>query len=232
MAKVVVVAIDGPAGAGKSTVARSVAAKLGYVYINTGAMYRAVALWAVRLGLDLNDHLKLEQLASEASIGFEPGSTRVFLNGEDVTSALSDPAIAEAASVVSAVPGVRRAMVAAQREIAADSSVVMEGRDIGTVVFPDAAVKIYLDADVSVRAERRQKEMAARGQEAEVGEIASQIAERDRRDATRAEAPMTQAPDAVYVDSTGLTAEEVDEAILRIVRSRVSNGKPAQTGKD
>jgi len=225
MSKVVVVAIDGPAGAGKSTVARTVAEKLAYVYINSGAMYRAVALWAMQLSLDLKDHLKLERLAEQARIEFEPGSTRVVLNGNDVTNAISDPAVSEAASIVSAVPGVRRALVAEQRRIAEGMSVVMEGRDIGTVVFPDAAVKIFLDADVQVRAERRSKEMEARGHAADVSEIASQIAERDKRDATRADAPMVQAPDAVYVDSTGLDADGVSDAILRIVRSKVSNGK-------
>lgn len=225
MSKVVVVAIDGPAGAGKSTVAHTVAKKLGYVYINSGAMYRAVALWALRLSIDLNDHLKLVGLAEEARIEFQPGSTRVSLNGEDVTEAISDPAVSEAASVVSAIPGVRRALVAEQRRIAQGTSVVMEGRDIGTVVFPDAAVKIFLDAQVQVRAERRSKELETRGVAADVTEIAAQIAERDKRDATRTEAPMVQAPDAVYVDSSGLDADEVGEAILRVVRSRVSNGK-------
>ena len=225
MSKVVVVAIDGPAGAGKSTVARSVAERLGYVYINTGAMYRAVALWAMQLSLDLKDHLKLEQLAGQARIEFEPGSTRVMLNGLDVTVLINDPAVSEAASIVSAVPGVRRALVAEQRRIAHGASVAMEGRDIGTVVFPDADVKIFLDADVQVRAERRTKELAARGQAADVNEIAASIAERDNRDATRADAPMTQAPDAIYVDSSGLSASEVVDAILRVVRARVSNGK-------
>ena len=225
MSKVVVVAIDGPAGAGKSTVARIVAEKLAYVYINSGAMYRAVALWALRSKIQLTDHLKLEQLAEQARIEFQPGSTRVYLNGEDITAALGDPSISDAASIVSAIPGVRRALVAEQRHIAEGASVVMEGRDIGTVVFPDAAVKIFLDADVQVRAERRGKELEARGQAADLSEIAAQIAERDRRDSTRSEAPMTQAPDAVYVDSSGLDAGEVADEILRVVRSKVSNGK-------
>ena len=225
MTKTVVVAIDGPAGAGKSTVARSVASKLGYVYINTGAMYRAVALWAVRLGFDLDDHIKMTQLAENAKIAFAPGSTSVLLNGEDVSSAILDPAISEAASKVSAIPGVRRAMVEEQRRIAEGMPVVMEGRDIGTIVFPDAAIKIFLDADVQVRAERRTKELEQRGVAADLEEIATQIAERDLRDATRVESPMVQAADAVYVDSSGLAPDEVDEAILRIVRQRLSNGK-------
>ena len=222
--KVVVVAIDGPAGAGKSTVARTVAEKLSYVYINTGAMYRAVALWALRSDIDLADHLKLERLARQARIEFEPGSSNVFLNGAEIAEALSDPAVSEAASIVSAVPGVRRALVSEQRRIAEGASVVMEGRDIGTAVFPNAAVKIFLDADVQVRAERRTKELEAKGQAADVTEIATRIAERDKRDSTRAKAPMTQAPDAIYVDSTGLDADQVAEEILRVVRSQVSNG--------
>ena len=225
MTKTVVVAIDGPAGAGKSTVARSVASKLGYVYINTGAMYRAVALWAVRLGFDLDDHIRMTQLAENAKIAFAPGSTSVLLNGEDVSSAILDPAISEAASKVSAIPGVRRAMVEEQRRIAEGMPVVMEGRDIGTIVFPDAAIKIFLDADVQVRAERRTKELEQREVAADLDEIATKIAERDLRDATRVESPMVQAPDAVYVDSSGLAPDEVDEAILRIVRQRLSNGK-------
>ena len=228
MSKIVVVAIDGPAGAGKSTVARTVAEMLGYVYINTGAMYRAVALWALQTGIELNDHLKLERLAEQARIEFEPGSTKVFLNGEDISDAVSNPQVSETASIISAVPGVRRALVAEQRRIAEGASVVMEGRDIGTVVFPDAAVKIYLDADVQVRAERRTKELEARGHAADLAFIAAQIAERDKRDSTRAEAPMTQAPDATYVDSSGLDAGEVAEAILRVVRSKVSNGKDVE----
>ena len=227
MSKVVVVAIDGPAGAGKSTVARSVAEKLSYVYINSGAMYRAVALWALQTGIELNDHLKLERLAEQARIEFEPGSTKVLLNGEDITSAVGNPQISEAASIISAIPGVRRALVAEQRRIADGTSVVMEGRDIGTVVFPEAAVKIFLDADVQVRAERRNKELEARGLTADVNEIAVQIADRDQRDRTRAEAPMTQAPDAIYVDSSGLDADEVADAILSVVRSKISNGKAA-----
>ena len=228
MSKVVVVAIDGPAGAGKSTVARTVAAKLGYVYINSGAMYRAVALWALRLTMDLTDHLKLTQLAEHARIEFQPGSTRVLLNNEDVSEAIGDREVSEAASIVSAVPGVRRALVAEQRRIAEGTSVVMEGRDIGTVVFPNAEVKIFLDADVQVRAGRRSRELEARGQSADLGEIAAQIVERDKRDSTRAEAPMTQAPDAMYVDSTGLGPEEVADEILRVVRSKVSNGKDVE----
>jgi cytidylate kinase len=217
--KPLVVAIDGPAGAGKSTIARALARKLGFTYIDTGAMYRAVALWAMRSNIDLDDALKLETLAREARIEFE-GDSKVVLNGEDVTAAIRDPEVSKAASKVSTAPGVRKALRDEQRRIGTLHPVVMEGRDIGTVVFPDADVKIYLDAHPETRAGRRAQEIGA-----EVTHIAREMAERDRRDTTRAEAPLAQAPDAEYIDSTALTLEQVEEAILKIVRARTSNGK-------
>jgi CMP/dCMP kinase len=226
MMKPIVVAIDGPAGAGKSTIARRVAAKLGYLYIDTGAMYRAVALWALRNGVDFVNAASLEQLAIAAQIEFREASTRVLLNGEDITEAIRTPELSDASSRVSTVASVRRALVAKQRQMALSSSVVMEGRDIGSVVFPDAQVKIFLDADSSERASRRLLEMAQKGQSAPAAEIARQIEERDQRDRTRAEAPLLQAPDATYLDSTGLTIDEVEEAVLEIVRARTSNGTP------
>ncbi len=213
-------AIDGPAGAGKSTLARRIAAKLGYLYVDTGAMYRAVALWAMRAGVSLSDMHRLEQLAIEAHIEFTPTSEGVRLNGEDVSTAIRVPEISQAASEISRVPAVRRALVAKQREFAERSSVVMEGRDIGSVVFPDATVKIFLDAQPDVRAERRSIESAL---PADV--VAEQIRERDQRDRTRPESPLVQAPDAVYLDSTGLSIDEVEEALLKIIRDRTSNGK-------
>jgi cytidylate kinase len=217
--KPLIVAIDGPAGAGKSTIARSLARKLGFTYIDTGAMFRAVALWAIRAHVDLNDLHKLEHLAREAVIEFE-GDSIVLLNGEDVTAAIRDPEVSKAASKVSIAPGVRRALRDQQRRIGGKTPVVMEGRDIGTVVFPDADVKIYLDADPHIRAGRRAQETGAA-----VDEIAHEMKERDHRDRTRVEAPLTQAPDAEYIDSTELTPEEVEEAILKVVRARTSNGK-------
>jgi cytidylate kinase len=215
-----IVAIDGPAGAGKSTIARAVAQRLGFTYIDSGAMYRAVALWALRVGVDLDDLHRLEQLAKEARVEFAACDTTVLLNGEDVTAAIREPRVSEAASKVSLAPGVRRAMREEQRRIGASQSVVMEGRDIGTVVFPDAQVKIYLDAAPDVRAERRAAESGGA-----VAEITQEIAERDHRDRTRAEAPLTQAPDAEYLDTTRLSPSEVEEAILKLVRARTSNGK-------
>jgi cytidylate kinase len=217
-----IVAIDGPAGAGKSTIARSLAGRLGIAYVDSGAMYRAVALWALEADIDLDDPFRLEQLAKQARIEFTTPGNNVLLNGEDVTSRIREPRVSDAASKVAAVPGVRRAMRDEQRRIGSGQSLVMEGRDIGTVVFPDARVKIYLDAHPEARAQRRAEESGGT-----VEEIARDILERDTRDRTRAEAPLTQAPDAEYVDSTGLTPQQVEEAILKIVRDRTSNGKAA-----
>jgi cytidylate kinase len=224
MTKRVIVAIDGPAGAGKSTIARRVATRLGFLYIDTGAMYRAVALWGHRQQISWDDHLAMEQLAIAASIGLESNPPRVWLNGEDVTDAIREPAMSQGASKVSAIGGVRRALVAKQREMAENSSVVMEGRDIGTVVFPDATVKIFLDADAEVRAARRLKDLGGKAPSG-AGEVLREIRERDERDRTRAESPLLQAPDALLVDTTPMTIEEVEDAILRIVREKASNGK-------
>jgi cytidylate kinase len=183
-------------------------------------MYRAVALWALRLGVGLDDLYRLDQLAKEARIEFRAGEATVLLNGEDVTAAIREPRVTEAASKVSMVPGVRRAMREEQRRIGTAQSVVMEGRDIGTVVFPEAQLKVFLDADPQVRAARRAAESGG-----EVERIAAEIAERDRRDRTREAAPLTQAPDAEYLDTTRLTPAQVEEAILKLVRERTSNGK-------
>lgn len=220
MSKRITVAIDGPAGAGKSTLARRIAEKLGYLYIDTGAMYRAVALWALRTNVALSDMHRLEQLANEARIGFVAETSAVLLNGEDVSEAIRAPEVGEAASKVSVVPAVRRALVRKQREMGERASVVMEGRDIGSVVFPEATVKIFLDAQPEVRTERRATESAL---PADV--VSQQIRERDQRDRMRAESPLVQAPDAVYVDTTGLNIDEVEAALLKIVRDRTSNGK-------
>lgn len=225
--KRIVVAIDGPAGAGKSTLAKRIADKLGFVYINSGAMYRAIALWAIRLKIALNDMHRLEELAKQAQINLEAGSGRVLLNGEDVTEAIREPAVADAASRVSAVPGVRRALLSLQRGIAEQNSVVMEGRDIGSVVFPLAHVKIFLDAEPAVRAQRRALQLAEDGGDTNLAAVAGELQVRDERDRRRAEAPLVQAPDAELVDTTGLSLEQVEEVILRIVRSRISNGRAA-----
>lgn len=215
-----IIAIDGPAGAGKSTIARRVATRLGFTYIDTGAMYRALALWALRQNLDPCDMHRMGQLALAADIALDPANARVYLNGEDVTEDIRTPAVSDAASRVAAIPGVRRAMVDKQRAIAASQNVVVEGRDIGTVVFPEANVKIFLDAHRETRVDRRQLQTGG-----VKPQIADEIADRDRRDSTRPDSPLAQAPDAIYVDSTSLTLEQVEEAVLRLVRERISNGK-------
>ena len=215
-----VIAIDGPAGAGKSTIARRLAEKLGYIYIDSGAMYRAIALWAIRRNVETSDAHRLEQLARAAEIELLP-LRKVRLNNEDVSDAIRVPEVAVAASRVAAIGAVRAALVAKQQHMADRTSVVMEGRDIGTVVFPNARVKIFLDADPHERVRRRSGEQP----DIPPDQLAAQIAERDARDRGRAESPLVQAPDAFYLDSTGLTADEVEEQILRIVRARISNGK-------
>ena len=221
--KRVVVAIDGPAGAGKSTIAKRAAERLGFTYIDTGAMYRAVALWGLRQSIAFDDMHRMEQLALAAEIELAPG--RIRLNGEDVSEAIRTPEVSNGASRIAVIPGVRRAMVAKQREMGERTSVVMEGRDIGTVVFPQAQVKIYLDANPEERVRRRLQEQRQKGETVTQAAVAALIQERDQRDSTRADAPLAQAPDAVYLDSTGLSIDEVEEAVLKIVRSRVTNGK-------
>jgi cytidylate kinase len=220
LSKRITIAIDGPAAAGKSTLARRIAAKLGFVYVDTGAMYRAVALWALRTNVAPSDMHRLEQLANAAHIEFTSGNHAVLLNEEDVTEAIRTPEVSQAASEVSMVPAVRRALVEKQREIGGQVSVVMEGRDIGTVVFPEATVKIFLDALPEERATRRASEVALPADLVE-----RQIRERDQRDRGRPESPLVQAPDAVYLDTTGLTIDEVEAAILKIIRDRTSNGR-------
>lgn len=223
MTKPVVVAIDGPAGAGKSTIAKRVASRLGYLYVDSGAMYRAVALWAIRNGTELDDWHRLEQLARAADIRLEERSDRIILNGEDVSEAIREEAISDAASRVSAIPGVRRALVEKQKEYAITRNIVMEGRDIGTVVFPDARVKIFLDAAPNIRALRRHEQLLSKGLDCDSSKVEQEMLSRDERDRTRPEAPLLQAPDAEYVDASSMDIAGVEETVLRIVRERTSH---------
>jgi cytidylate kinase len=219
------IAIDGPAGAGKSAAARELAVRLGVPYLDTGAMYRAVALLARRAGLgpelDAEDRKAVVGFAERLGVSFrgDPRAQRVFLDGDDVTEALRSPDVSQLASVVSAIPEVRRQMVRRQRELAARSGGVVEGRDIGTVVFPDATLKIFLTAEPEVRARRRFDELTRRGVAARWEDVLEEQRERDRRDSTRPDSPMRPAEGAVIVDTSLLTLPEVVEAVVALLTS-------------
>jgi cytidylate kinase len=222
---VAVVAIDGPGGAGKSTVARLVAERLGYEYLDTGAMYRAVGLLATEAGVSLDDEQAVAGIAAAAGLRF--AGSRLFAGGRDLGDAIRTLAMGEAASRVSALPAVRRLLVEQQRALAHEGGVVMEGRDIGTNVFPEAPVKVYLTADPVVRAERRRRELVAAGDDAGGDEVLAAVLERDRRDSTRTVAPLRKAGDAVEVDTSAMTLDEVVDAVERIARVRLSGGSEA-----
>jgi cytidylate kinase len=217
-----IIAIDGPVGSGKSTVARGVAELLGYTCLNSGAMYRAVALKAQRRGVALDDAAALEALARDTHIDLEGGTAgqHVLLDGEDVSAAIRTAEISLAASQVAIVPGVRRVMVAEQQRAGARGGVVMEGRDIGTVVFPHAELKVFLDATVEVRAERRWREHQQKGDGITLDQVIEEIRERDRRDRTRETSPLVRAADAVLVDNTAMDAQETARVIALLARER------------
>ena len=222
-----IVTIDGPAAAGKSTAARALAERLGFDYLDTGAMYRAVTLAALRRGLPLSDEPALEKLAGSVQITFR--GRAVFLDGEDVSEAIRDVEVTRASRYVADNPAVRRHMVTLQREAGRTGNIVTEGRDQGTVVFPDAACKIFLTATPEVRAERRQRELAARGQQIPLAQVLNDQAERDRRDADREIAPMVPAPDAIVLDTTAMSFEETVDKLEQVVRQAKDSGSGVES---
>ena len=212
------VAIDGPAGAGKSTIAKLVAKEKGYVYVDTGAMYRGLAIHFLANGIGADEVEKIKEACKDVdvTIRYEDGQQQVYLNGENITSRLREEAVGNMASKSSAIPAVRAKLLELQRELARKENVIMDGRDIGTCVLPDADVKVFLTASVETRAKRRYDELVEKGVACDLEEIAKDIAERDERDSTREIAPLRQAEDAVLVDSSHMTIEEVVEAIVKL----------------
>ena len=213
------IAIDGPAGAGKSTIAKKIAKKLGYIYVDTGAMYRAMALYLIRAKVEPSETEKISEKCREAdiSIDYENGEQIVYLNGENVNGLIRTEEVGNMASVSSANPDVRKKLVELQQKLAASKDVVMDGRDIGTCVLPHAQVKVYLTADSRVRAERRYKELTEKGISCELDTIEKDIIDRDRQDMTREISPLTQAEDAALVDSSHMSIDEVADAIIALM---------------
>lgn len=221
--KTIRIAIDGPSGAGKSTLAKRLAQELGIIYLDTGAMYRAVALKAIRLGLDTRDHESISRIIRDIdiSVKYHDGAQRIYLDGEDVSAAIRTNEVSMGASNVSAFPEVREKLVALQQEIARSNPVVMDGRDIGTKVLPDAGLKIFLTASVEERARRRYNELKEKGLlDKTFDELVAEIEERDHNDSTRACSPLKKAEDAVVVDSTGKTVDELVSLIMDMARKR------------
>ena len=222
MSKRLVIAIDGPSGSGKSTVAQMVAAQLGYSFVESGAMYRAVALLALERGTDLHDGAALGRLAAEASIRFVPQSSgnRLFLGERDVTETVRTPEVTDASSMVSVHTAVRQELVARQRALGRDGGIVMEGRDIGTKVFPDADLKLFLDASAEIRSERRFRDIGDSGEVTQV-HVLQEMAERDRRDREREISPLVSAADSIYIDTSRIGTDEVVERILELVKNKL-----------
>jgi cytidylate kinase len=228
-----VVAIDGPAGAGKSTVSYRLASRLGYVRIDTGALYRAVALLADQRGVSWDDAAALASIAGAAALEFRrvDDATHLFVDGVDRESELRTPHISQCASKVSALPSVRDALMSVQQNMGRAGGVVMEGRDIGTVVFPDADAKFFLTASDEERARRRLKELLAKGTTTTLDEVLAEMRERDARDSQRATAPLKQATDAILVDSTTMTLDEVVETMRAAVEQRLGYERPADRSR-
>lgn len=210
------IAIDGPAGAGKSTIAKTIAKKLDFVYVDTGAMYRAIALYFLRKGVDGRDGETIEKLCPDihVTIEYRDGEQQVLLNGENVSGLIRTEEVGAMASLTSAQPAVREALLQLQRDMAKSANILMDGRDIGTHVLPDADLKIYLTASVSVRAKRRYDELVAKGTSCELSEIEQDMKERDHQDMTREIAPLKKAEDAVLLDSSDMTIDEVVDAVV------------------
>jgi cytidylate kinase len=215
-----VIAIDGPSGSGKSTIGKAVARRLNYLYIDSGAVYRAVGLKALNMGVPLEDNAAVGGIARDATIRLhgDPDHLRVLLDGQDVTTEIRAPVASRASSLVATIQEVREAVVEKLREMSRDSGVVMDGRDIGTKVFPDAQVKLFLDASVEVRTRRRWEE--ERGRQVSVETVRAELEERDRRDTGRLATPLVKAADAVFIDTSELSLDAVVERVLEIVRSR------------
>lgn len=221
-ARELIVAIDGPSAAGKSTAGTRVAKRLGYLYVESGAFYRALAWKVRRSGIDPSDHDALRRLGETTTIEVvrRPDGVRILVDQQDVTAELRTPEMSRIAAQIASNPIVRDPMLRVQRAMAKDGGVVMEGRDIGTVVFPDADVKFYLDADTAVRGERRYKELRLKGLAVELRTTIDEIVARDRKDMTRAVAPLRKAQDAIAIDSTGLTLDEVVDTMVAAVERR------------
>ncbi|HIV03128.1 MAG TPA: (d)CMP kinase [Candidatus Aphodoplasma excrementigallinarum] len=223
--KTVSVAIDGPSGAGKSTIAKTVAKRLGFTYIDTGAMYRTVALYALENGIDTkNADGALEQALAEIGIdiSYEDGSQHIFLNGRDVSEQIRTPQVSMGASDVAAVPAVRLKLVELQRALANRQNVIMDGRDIGTYVLPDADIKIFLTADVEDRARRRYEELVQKGNSVRFADVLEDMKQRDKNDSARAFAPLCRAEDAELIDTTGASLDESVGRILSFIQMRLS----------
>ena len=216
------VAIDGPAGAGKSTIAKKVAKELGYIYVDTGAMYRAMALYFIRIGVSPSDTEKINSMCNDVdiSIEYQDGTQVVLLNGSNVNAFLRTEEVGNMASSTSVNANVRKKLVELQQQLASKTDVVMDGRDIGTVVLPDAEVKVFLTASSKVRAERRYKELLEKGETADIDKIEADIIERDERDMNREISPLKQADDATFVDSSYMSIDEVVLTIMNLVKDK------------
>lgn len=221
--EIINVAVDGPAGAGKSTVSRAAAKAMGYIYVDTGALYRAVGVNALRNGIDTKDRQAVAESLSDISVNlvFENGVQKVLLNGEDVSAEIRTPDASMAASDVSAVPKVRDFLFDLQRSIASNNNCIMDGRDIGTVVLPNAKVKVFLTASPEERAMRRFRELSEKGSTVKYEEVLEDLIKRDYNDSHREVAPLKQADDAVLLDTTGMTLEQSVESLIKIIKEKV-----------